>query len=152
MIPNRIPKSASICQWQTSDDGLYQWAEDCNISGVGSPLTVNFRPSVIPTMIACAEQCKANLKCNNFIFQANTGSQCSLYSSPGLTPDLKYVGPRRTVGMITARKFNVEFLPTKQHHQCKNMPKNITKTEPVVSKNRPIAASPKNDDGWYWIE
>ena len=153
MFPNRIPNSASICQWQTSEDGLYQWADDCKISGVmGSSITINSRPSVLANnRTACAEICKANTKCNYFFFQPNQyGSHCFLHYLPGLTPDLKYVGPRRTVGMITARKFSVEFLPNKQQHQCSKMARNI----PLSSKNRidPIADSSENDDQWFWLD
>ena len=111
MFPDRLPKS--FCQWQTSEDGSYQWANNCTFSSGINGVSVNF-PSAITNMADCAEQCKANgPKCNNFEFLLSNGQKyCYLYNSPGLTVERKSFA--YTIGMITARKFNVEFIPIKQ--------------------------------------
>jgi hypothetical protein len=113
LILNRIPKSFSKCQLQTSDDGSYQWMENCHIayystipgttSMIGSSSTSNSTRS-------CAEACLANPDCNYFHFRNQSNSyDCFLDQHYGLPYDEIYPGINS--GFIVSRKYNVEFIP-----------------------------------------
>ena len=115
LIPNRIPNA--ICQWQTSEDGSYQWADNCLInyfSGCEAQQVGFLNPC--NSTRTCAEACLANPNCNYFYFR-NDGSynrfgnyDCVLHKFPSLFIQVdKYY--YQNSGFIVARRFNIDFIP-----------------------------------------
>ena len=114
LIPNRMPKP-SICQWQTSEDGSYQWADNCYARYYGGLRAPQVARTINPcnSTRTCAKACLANPNCHLFYYR-NQGNyyDCLLHKAPNPTSVL-YQTPwvnGDTAGFIVTRKFNIDFI------------------------------------------
>jgi len=126
-----IPKrNGSVSrQWQTSADGSYQWASDCDF--YGSDLV----PSAAKTVAnysACAEYCQFNPLCTFFTFQTTTSICQPKISSSYFKESRNYDGA--VCGFMRHKQFNI---PTSQaENYCQ-----IHTTLPIVTQRllHPVA-------------
>jgi hypothetical protein len=113
LVQNRIPKAtSSVCKWQTSDDGSYQWLENCYLIYQAKPEKIVGHMLGCDTIRRCAVYCLANSECNYFHYR-NLGNglyDCVLINFNGLLAS-EAVFTGLYYGFIVDRKANIDFIP-----------------------------------------
>ena len=113
-ILNRFPQE---CTWQTSDDGSYQWADNCMLNYFESDTKEKLGLFPANSTRTCAEACLANPNCYYFYYQVNPNNILNSCRLEKITrPSFESQTPAGNgysihSGFIIARKFNVEFIP-----------------------------------------
>ena len=120
MVQNRVPKSAFVCDWQTSEDGSYKWTQNCCISPkeptthkeiglIPDPFHGGDADQIIRSIHACAKACKANPDCDFFNYLYSRHCTLNKYYNGFLTKEYFFGG--NNFGFMVTRKSNIEFIP-----------------------------------------